>query len=382
MSGEVIYVKAGKAIAIILGDDVYLTVVGVGVGIVLGSSCMSIYDYRERRRILRSPDIVIVKNDPKYRLFIRRVINQLGNHVVIQLNKSVSGREILTLYRHLAADLRIIETLKILRETCGKLIKMIIIGRSIIMVIGAVSFYLRTRDNLFIVAWNTLKLLAYSESRSVMLTSKFVAIVLLTARIWCVVPETQVILKVWVLISILNLSGQVSFYNSIRRNVPINTFGLPRIERPIPQLNYDPFNENVSNSKIKILKKEDQLDLSLPLHLQTESSKARVNNTELEPSKTIQNSTKEQDLEIAKIIQNSTLGEENIIVPKKQESQQPKISGSKSEKYSKLKPKKRINNLQNLKDTCDINSPLTLESEVEDFSNVYNEKKIKEGKVK
>lgn len=367
MTGEVMYVRAGKSIAIILGNDVYLSVVGVGVGVVLGSSCMAIYDYRERRRILRSPDIVIIKNDPKHRLFIRRVINQLGHRIVIQLNKSVSGREILTLYRHLAADLRIIEALKILGETCGKLIKIIIIGRSIIMVIGAVSFYLRTRDNLFIVAWNSLKLLSYSESRSVMLTSKFVTIVLLTARIWCLVPETRVILKVWVLITILNLSGQVTFHNAIRRNVPVGTFGLPRIKRPIPQLNYNPFNENVSNSKIKILKKEDQLDLSLPLHLQKESPKPRVNNTELEPSK---------------ILQNSTLSEENIIVPKKQESQQQKISRSKSEKYSKLKPKKRINNLQNLKDTCDINSPLTLESEVEDFSNVYNEKKIKEEKVK
>jgi hypothetical protein len=345
MTGEVIYVKAGKSIAIILGNDVYLTVVGVGVGVVLGSSCMAIYDYRERRRILRSPDIIIVKNDPRYRLFIRRVINQLGRHIVIQLNKSVSGREILTLYRHLAADFRIIETLKILRETCGKLIKMIIIGRSIIMVIGAVSFYLRTRDNLFIVAWNTLKLLAYSESRSVMLTSQFVAIVLVTARIWCLVPEMQVILKVWVFITMLNLSGQVTFYNAIRRNVTTGTFGLPLMERPIPQLNHNPFNENVSNSKIKILEKEDQLDLSLPLYLQTESPKARVNNTELEPSKIIQNSTKEQDLETAKNLQTSTLGEENIIVTKKQESQEPKISRSKSEEYSKLKPKKRINNL-------------------------------------
>jgi hypothetical protein len=373
MTGEVIYVRAGKSIAIILGNDVYLSVVGVGVGIILGSGCMVIYDYRERRRILRSPDSVIVKNDPKYRLFIRRVINQLGHRIVIQLNKSVSGREILTLYRQLAADLRIIEALKILVETCGKLIKIIIIVRSIIMVIGAVSFYLQTKDNLFLAAWNTLKLLAYSESRSVLLTSKFILIVLVTAGVWCAVPETQVILKVWVMITILNLSGQVTFYNAIRRNV--GTFGLPPIERPIPPLNYNPFNENVSNSKINLLKKEDQLDLSLPLHLQEESPKARVNNTELETVKAI-------ELETAKIIENSTLGEENIIVPKKQESQQLNLRSSKSEKNSKLNPKKRINNLQNLKDTHDINSPLTLESEVEDFSNVYNETKIKEGKVK
>lgn len=394
MPNHVIYMRLGKSIAIVVSDRVYLSVVAVGVGVVLGSSSMAIEYYKKRRKILNAPNTVTIKNSPRYRRFIRRIINQLGHRIVIQLNKNVSGREILTLYRHLADDLRIIEALRILGGTCVVLIKTVIICRSIIMVIGAVSFYLRTRDNLFIAALNTLRLFAYSTTRSVKVTCGFIAIVVLTAKTWCTVPEMRPVFTVWVFITMLNLSGQITFSSDIERNFPIGAFGVPQIERTIPQLNYNPLSENLPNSKISIIKKEDKLDLSLPL--QKESSKVLVNNTELEPNKIFQNSTKEAELEtaktleleIAKIIQNSTLGEEEIIVPnivpKKQESQKTKISRFKSEKYSKLKARKRTNNLQNLKNTntCDINSPLTLESEVEDFSIVSNEKKIQEGKVK
>jgi hypothetical protein len=390
MTGEVIYMNAGKSVAVVVANDIYLCVVGVSAGVIVGSSFVAIGRYIERRRILRSPDAVIIKNSPRYRRFIRRIINQLGHRIILQLNKSVTGQDILTLYRHLAGDPGLIEALRILGKTCKLLIKAIIIGRSIVMLIGAGSFYLRTRDNLFIVAVNTLKLFAYSKSRSVMVNCAFVAIVTLTATIWCAVPEIRAILKVWVCITILNLSGQITFASDIVKTLPIGAFGVPRIERPIPQLNYNPFNENVPNSKISIGKKEDQLDLSLPL--QKESIKSIVNNTELEPSKITRNLTKERELELetaknleletAKIIQNSTLGEETILVPKQQESQKTKISRFKSEKYSQLKPRKRTNNLQNLKNTSDINSPLTLENEVEEFSNISNVEKIKEGKVK
>lgn len=394
MTDSIIYMKLNNSIAVVVADRIYLSVVAVGAGIIVGSSYIAYTCYNERRRISNAPNTVIIKNSPRYRRFIRRIINQLGHRIVIKLNKTISGREILTLYRHLAADLRIIETLRILGGTCVVLIKTIIICRSIIMVIKAVSFYLRTRDNLFIAALNTLRLFAYSTTRSVEVTCGFVAIVLLTAKTWCAVPEMRPILRIWVLITTFNLFDQITFSSDIERNFPIGAFGVPQIERTISQLNYNRFSENVPHSKISMIKKEDQLDFSLPL--QKESPKVLANNTKLEPNKILQNSTKEAELEtaknteleIAKIIQNSTLGEEEIIVPnivtKKQEPQKIKISRFKSEKYSKLKARKRTNNLQNLKNTntCDINSPLTLENEVEDFSKVYNEKKIQEGKVK
>lgn len=376
-NGEIIFMRVGKSIAIVVSDDIYLSVVAVGTGVLIGSSCAAIGRYRERLRLLRSPDTIIVKDTPRYRRIIRKLVDQFGNTIVLNFNKSLSGREILSLYRHLIGNREMREALRFLAANSIRVIHLIIGARSIVMVIGAVTYYLRTKDNLFKLTLNTLRLFAYSSNRNKLISYAFFIIVALTAQIWLTFPEARVILQIWVWITALNLSGQIQFSAP---DFPINAFGVPRIEHVLPQVNYSRLSEHVPTSKISMIGKEDKLNFSLPL--QTESTKITSTNLEFETNRIIQNSTSDIELETNKIIQNSTLAEEPILLPKQPELQEAKSSHSTAEKSAPLKPRKRTNTLQNLKQTFDDTSPSTFESEAEDFSNISNVTKIKAEKVK
>lgn len=376
-NGEIIFMRVGKSIAIVVSDDIYLSVVAVGTGVLIGSSYRAIGRYRERLRLLRSPDSISVKDTPRYRRIVRKLVDQFGNKIVLNLNKNLSGREILSLYRRLIGNREMREALRFLATNSIRVIHVIIGARSIVMVIGAVAYYLRTRDNLFKLTLNTLRLFAYSSNRNKLVSYAFFLIVALTAQIWLTFPEMRVILQIWVLITSLNLSGQIQFSTP---DFPISAFGVPRIEHVLPQVNYSRLGEHVPTSKISMIGKEDKLNLSLPL--QTESTKVTSINPELETNRIIQNSTSDIELETNKIIQNSNIAEEPILLPKQPELQEAKSSRSTAEKSAPLKPRKRTNNLQNLKQTFDDTSPSIFESEAEDFSNISNVTKIKTEKVK
>jgi hypothetical protein len=331
-----------NAFVLVVNDQDYVTVLAPIVGVILGSSIEAGRRYRIKRRKIKELDpsntINIKGNNYTYRWLSR-------------LKTSLLAKKILFTYGKIAS-------VSIVRSTFLSfyiVVEGILLVRSVLLVVGIVKYYLRTRENLFRITVNTLMWIAYSTKRARIVNLGFISVVLLTAKLWTVSPKFRTFIRIWTCVTFLNLSVNVGVDSTLigQRPSDIGAFGLPIIERPIQQLN--PFTENVTNPRISISKKEDTLVLSMPL--QNAIPKGVAN-----------------DIELEKIIQNSTLGEENSLLQKREGLQK----GETRKSNSTSQPKQRTNSLQKLNNTPDNVTSITIENELENFSNAT---KIKVEKV-
>lgn len=339
---------------VLIPDSImYYSVCAVTGGVVIGHIIVTSNHYIKKVRGVKLP---ILQHGTKRR-FLRRILSRLarlGNKVYFELEKEPTGRRIIWVYEFLKEN----EVVNLLVRNSTRIIDGIIIARVLISTKNASLYYLRTNENLVKIAMNTLALIAYSDKRSKVATCAFYMVMGLTAKVWCSFPEFRAILKIWVWITLLNISGQ------IERDAHLPAaFGLPIVEHIVPRINYLPLSENRTNSSISMIGKENELNLSLPPVSKMEMTETISQNPELE---------------ITNIIQNSTLGPENTLLPKKEGLQKAKISRT----NSTLKAKPRTNDLQNLNKTLENSTSSPLENDVENFYNITeNRTEVKAEKV-
>ena len=332
-------------------DEVLITVLAPAAGIVTAiiirtGSKVVIYFIKEIQKRLNSPKSIPV------------TVNSNGNNsnrfrkTLYRVTPSLAIRYAIIIYAKLASS----QFLRIGISSSFKVIDVIIVLRSINLIKDILNHYLGTRENVFRMAVKTLCWIVYSRERDKMVQLAFVIVTLLSAKLWSTKNRTiQRLLRIWVFITLLNLSNYIYVKPSLLRPLDIGVFGLPIVEYPIKEL--ASFTENRTNSKISMIGKEDPLVLPLPL--QKEMPKGIANDVELE---------------LNKMIKNSTLGEENIVFEKKEELYKEKLNRSKSTS----RPKRRMNSLQELKKIPENVKSLPLEN---DFEKVYNATKIKAEKV-
>lgn len=343
-----LYYERGKYLS--SDSEVFLTVVAPATGILLGATFTAFYSYMKRKRKpnLDSPEIIPVtvnSNGNNYSLF-RRTLRRV--------NTTLAGRSIGFAYKKVVTS----QFLRIAVSSSFKVIDGIIIVRSVILVKNVFNHYVGTRENLFKVGINTLGWILYSRERELVVNVGFIIITLIIAKLW---NEQNLLiqkaLRTWVLISFFNLSNYIYINTDVLDYRPsdIGLFGLPKVEHLIKPVN--PFIENVKNSKVSMLEKEETLGLSSPIR--NEMSKGISDDVELE---------------LNKIIQNSTLGEEKIVLSKTEGLQK----GKTREVNFNSKSKRRVNSLQKLNETNKDMESLNIENELGKLS---NSTKVKAEKV-
>ena len=329
-------------------NDVLITVIAPATGIIVGITIEAVGKYlkRKRQNKLNSPEITPV------------TINSNGSNTSLfhktldRVTSSIAVRYATIVYVKLASS----HVLRITASSCFKVIDIIIIVRFVLLSKNILKYFLRTRENMFRITINTLWWIVYSKERDVMTQLVFLVITLLSAKLWSTKNRTaQRLLRIWVCITLLNLSNYIYLVPSFSRPANIGVFGLPRMEQPMKQFN--PFAETTVNSKISMIGKEEPLVLSSPIQ----------NEMQKEISKNV-------ELEISKIIQNSTLNEENSILSQTKGVQKESRKTSKTNSTSK----RRVNSLQKLNQTAENPTSLPIENDLEKVS---NSTKIKAEKV-
>ena len=324
--------------------EVLITVLAPATGIVLGITVEAVGKYlkRKRQEKLNSPEI------------IRVTVNSNANNsnlfrkTLYRITPTLAVRYTSFIYEKLVSS----QSLRIATSSSLKVINVIIIVRSVILVKNLLKYFLRTREPMFRIAVNTLCWIVYDKDRDKTVQLAFLLVTLISAKLWSTKNLTaQRLLRIWVFITLLNLSNYIYVAPSFSRPSTIGVFGLPRVEQPMKQ--FHAFPETKTNSKISMLGKEETLVLSSTL--QNEMPKSISKNIEVE---------------IDRILKNSTLGEENSILSQKEGLQKGKTSRT----NFTSKPKRRMNNLQKLNQTTDNVTSLPNQE-------VYNSTKIKADKV-
>lgn len=335
---QVLYHRGFKNI--IVDNEVLLTVIAPAMGAAIGSTVTIVNIYRQKRRKKKTDTVNHPNCNGKPGIFY-------------PLTTTLVGRQILLVYGKVTS----IYYLNILVSSCYKIINGIIIVRSVILVKDLLKYYLSTRENLVEVAINSLAWTIYSPKRDKIVSLAFTTIVFATARLWYVSSHYRKVSRIWIFITFLNLAGAIRVHDDVIKQRPsdMGIFGLPPIERLIQQSNS--FAENASNSRINMLEKEDKVVLSSTLQNEMPDD-----------------ISKNGELEINKIIQNSILGEETILLPKKEGLQK----GETSRTNVTSKPKQKTNSLQELNKTSDNVTPFNVEENRETLS---NSTKIKAEKV-
>jgi hypothetical protein len=329
-------------------DDVLITVLAPAAGIILGMTVEAVGKYltRKRQEKLNSPRIIPVtihSNGNNSSLF-RKTLYRVTPTLVV--------RYATIIYAKLASS----QSLRIAASSSFKVIDLIIIVRFVILSKNILKYLLRTREDMFKITVNTLCWIVYSKERDKIVHLLFLLVTLLSAKLWSTKNRTaQKLLRIWVFITLLNLSNYIYVVPSLSRPSDIGVFGLPRMEQPMKQFNN--FTETTRNSKISMVGKEEPLVLSSTF--QNEMPK---------------NISKNVELEINKIIKNSTLGEENSILTQKEKLQKGKTSRT----NFTSKSKRRINSLQKLNQTTKNVSSVPIEN---DLTKVNNVTKIKAEKI-
>ena len=329
-------------------DDVLITVIAPAIGILLVVSFDVAGSYiRQIRRVkLNSPEVIPITDNSNGNN------SNLFRKTLYRVTPTVAVRAAILVYRKLASS----QSLRIAVSSSFKVIDGIIIVRSGILARNLLEHLIRNRENVFKMTVNTLCWIVYSRERDKMVHFAFLLVTLISAKLWSTKNRlTRRVLRIWVMITLLNLCNYIYVSPSLLRPLDIGVFGLPRMEHPIKQL--DAFSENTTNSKISMLGKEEPLGLTLPL--QKEMPKGISNDSELEMNK---------------MMKNSTLGEENIVFAKKEELQKEKTNRS----NVTPRPKRRMNSLHELEKIPDKVRSLPIEN---DFEKVYNATKIKAEKV-
>jgi hypothetical protein len=339
-----IYYKRGQHLS--TDAEVFITVIAPASGIILGVGIKVIHGYikRRRRRKLDSPK-TIPSTGNNSNLF-RRTFHRIRT--------TSAGRLTVLAYEKIMSS----QFLRIAASSSFKVIDGIIIVRSGILAKDLVNYSIRNRENLFKVAVKTLGWIVYSRERDRMVNAAFILVTLITAKLWSTQNRTiQRCLRIWVFITLLNLSNYIYVYPNLLdlRPSDIGVFGLPIVEHPIKQFNS--LLENGTNSKVSMIGKEETL--VLPSSLPNEIPKSISNDVKLETNK---------------IIQNSTLGEENIVLSKNEGLQK----GKTRETHFTSKPKRRMNSLDKLNKTDETVKSLPIEN---DFETLSNSTKIKAEKV-
>jgi hypothetical protein len=324
--------------------DVFITVIAPGTGIVLGIIIDAVGKYLKKRKYekLKSPEIirVTVNSNANNSNLLRKTFYRVTPTLVV--------RSASFIYEKLVSS----QSLQIAVSSSFKVINLIIIVRSTILTKNIINYFLRTREPIFKIAVNTLCWIVYDKDRDKMVQLAFLLVTLISAKLWSTKNRTtQRLLRIWVFITLLNLSDYIYVAPSLSRPSAIGVFGLPRVEQPMKQLHAFP--ETTAKSKISMLGKEETIVLSSTLQNETPN---RI--------------SKNVEAEIDRIIKNSTLGEENIILSQKKGLQKGKISRT----NFTSKPKRRVNNLQTLNQTTENVTSLPSEE-------VYNSTTVKTDKV-
>ena len=328
--------------------DVLITVIAPASGIVLGMSIEALGRYFKKRRRdkVNSPEIIPVtvnSNGNNSNLF-RKTLYRVTPTLVIRSARMIHEKFVSS------------QSLRIAASSSFKIIDGIIIVRSGIATKNLLKYVLRNRENIFKITFNTLCWIVYSKERDKMVHLAFILVTILSTKLWTTKNRTaQRLLRIWVLITLLNLSNYIYLVPSSSRPSDIGVFGLPRVEQLINQ--FQTFPETTPNSKISMLGKEEPLVLSSTLQ----------NEMPNDISKNV-------ELEINKIIKNSTLGEENSNLSKKEGLQKEKTSRT----NINSKSKRRMNSLHKLNQTTDHVTSLPTENDIEKISNLT---KIKADKV-
>ena len=325
-------------------DDVFITIIAPATGIVLGMTFEALEKYLERKRKRRekldSPEIIPVtvnSNGNNFNLFRK---------TLYRVTPTLAVRSATIIYEKLVAS----QSLRIAASSSFKVIDIIIIVRSVVLSKRLLKYFLRTREPMFRITVNTLCWIVYSKERDKMVHLAFLLVTLLSAKLWSTKNRTaQRLLRIWVCITLLNLSSYIYVVPSLSRPSNIGVFGLQRVEQPMKQ--FQAFPETTTNSKISMIGKEEPSVLSSTLP--NEMPKDLSNNVELE---------------INKLIKNSTLGEENNLLSQKEGLQTRKTS------RTNVTSKRRTKNWQELNQTTDNVTSLPIEK-------VYNSTKIKAEKV-
>jgi hypothetical protein len=350
---------------IVVDDEVYLTIIAPAAGIVIGATAQAIINYRKKRKSIKTGSNTINPPTSNRRSPILRVLRPITSNLV--------ARKIVSLYGEAAA----IPSLNIAVSSSFKVIDGIIYVRSAILAKDIIKYYIKRRENLLKIALNTIAWIVYCPERDRIVSLGFLAITLVTAKLWSISPKSRRFLKIWVCITLLNLSGNIGVRDYLIRQRPANigVFGLPPVERLVEKSNL--FAENGTNSKLSMIRKEE--DFVLSSSHQNEVPKDRSINIELENNQTIdtilKDRSKDVELEINQTIQNSTISIDNSVLPKKEGLQKEKTRKS----HFTSKRKYRTNNLQNLKKTSDNVTSWNREEDIKTFSNPT---KIKAEKVR
>lgn len=332
-------------------DEVLISVLAPATGIATAiiiktGGKVVIYFIKEIRKILNSPEIIPVTDNSNGNNFNR------FRKTLYKVTPNLAIRYAVIIYAKLASS----QFLRIGISSSFKVIDVIIVLRSINVIKDILNHYIGTRENLFRMAVKTVCWIVYSRERDKMVQLAFIVVSLVSAKLWSTRNRTiQRLLRIWVFITLLNLSNYIYVKPSLLRPSDIGVFGLPIVEHPIKE--WTSFNENRTNSKINMIGKD--APLVLPLPIQKEIPKGIANDVELE---------------LNKMIKNSTLGEENPVFVKKEGLHKEKVNRSKSTS----KPKRRMNSLQELKKIPDNVKSLPIEN---DFEKIYNATKIQEEKV-
>lgn len=371
-----IYYKPGSHFS--TDNEVFITLVSpmvgilIGITIEVGGPLIVCYIRKKRgKHKLNSPKIipVTISNNGDNLNMLRRILNRVTTSKII--------RPILIVYNHLAVS----PVLRTVGITASQLIQFIIIGRFGVVLKDTFiyAYKNRMRENYLKVAVNTLAWLMASKDRDTRVNFIAAFVMTTTSSLWLTgIPIIRNSLLTFTCITFLNLCSFIyveeSFESFLRyRASDMGVFGLPKVEHLINKP-LSSFSENRPNSKISMTGKEETSVISSPL--QNEMPKSIY---------------KDFESEMNEIIKDSTLDKKTTILPRKVGLQKGKISRT----HSTSKPKRRVNNLQNLNKADFPDRLKSIENgrkvreklykeNLEKFPDLLKikEEKIKEGKVK
>lgn len=368
-----IYYKPGSHFS--TDNEVFITLVSpmvgilIGITIEVGGPLIVCYIRKKRGKYaLNSPKIIpVVTNSNGDNLnMLRRILNRVTTNKIIRL--------ILIVYNHLAVS----PVLRTVAITASQLIRFIIISRFGLLIKAACiyAYKKRRQENLFKVVVNTLCWLMASKNRDTRVNLIAAFVITTTSSLWLTgIPIIRNGLLIFTSVTFLNLCNFIYVEQSFLQYRPsdMGVFGLPNVEHLINKP-LSSFSEHRPNSKISMIGKEETNVISSPL--QNEMPKSIDENFESKMNT---------------IIKDSTLDENPTILPRKVALQKGRISRP----HSTSKPKRRVNNLQNLNKADFPDRLKSIENDRKVREKLYKEnlekfpdllkikeEKIKEGKVK
>jgi len=182
--------------------DVFITVIAPGTGIVLGIIIDAVGKYLKKRKYekLKSPEIirVTVNSNANNSNLLRKTFYRITPTLVV--------RSASFIYEKLVSS----QSLQIAASSSFKVINLIIIVRSTILTKNIINYFLRTREPIFKIAVNTLCWIVYDKDRDKMVQLAFLLVTLISAKLWSTKNRTtQRLLRIWVFITLLNLSDYI-----------------------------------------------------------------------------------------------------------------------------------------------------------------------------